>query len=68
MPFVSLRITQGATESQKQEIIREFTATLERVLDKPPEWTHIVIEEVDPVNWGHAGFSVKQHEQSKKGS
>ena len=61
MPFISLRITQGATERQTQEIIHEFTATLERVLGKNPEWTHIVIEEVDPENWGHAGLSVKQH-------
>ncbi|MDH4870608.1 hypothetical protein E8E91_07215 [Pseudomonas sp. BN515] len=34
---------------------------MERVLGKNPEWTHIVIEEVDPENWGHAGLSVKQH-------
>lgn len=68
MPFISLRITRGATEDQKQEIIREFTATLERVLDKDPEWTHIVIDEVDPANWGHAGLSIRQHELSSEDS
>ncbi|MDH0292848.1 4-oxalocrotonate tautomerase family protein [Pseudomonas sp. GD04087] len=67
MPFVSLRITRGATERQKQDIIREFTQTLERVLHKDPAWTHIVIDEVDPADWGHAGLSVKQHEQCNQG-
>jgi hypothetical protein len=28
---------------------------LERVLHKPPEWTHIAIEEVDTDNWGFGG-------------
>lgn len=63
MPFISLRITKGATTEQKEEIIREFTATLERVLDKNPEWTHIVIDEVEHENWGHAGLSVKRQLQ-----
>jgi 4-oxalocrotonate tautomerase len=31
------------------------TETLERVLHKPPEWTHIAIEEVDTDNWGFGG-------------
>lgn len=56
MPFVSLRITRGATERQKQDIIREFTQTLERVLHKDPAWTHIVIDEVDPADWGTPAF------------
>lgn len=56
MPFVSIRITkEGNTVEQKAQIIKEVTETLERVLHKPPEWTHIAIEEVDSDNWGFGG-------------
>jgi 4-oxalocrotonate tautomerase len=56
MPFVSIRITrEGNTAEQKAQVIREVTETLERVLHKPPQRTHIVIEEVDTDNWGFAG-------------
>ena len=56
MPFVSVRITRdGVTREQKAQVIAEITETLERVLGKKPELTHIVIEEIDTDNWGHAG-------------
>ncbi len=56
MPFVSIRITrEGTTAEQKAQVIKEVTETLERVLHKPPEWTHIAIEEVDTDNWGFGG-------------
>lgn len=58
MPFISVRITQGASDAQKAQIIREFTETLQRVLYKDPQHTHIVIEEIAPQNWGHAGETV----------
>jgi 4-oxalocrotonate tautomerase len=56
MPFVSIRITrEGTTPEQKAQVIKEVTETLERVLHKPPQWTHVVIEEVDTENWGFGG-------------
>lgn len=56
MPYVNVRITKdGVTEEQKSELVRDITATLVRVLSKQPEHTHVVIDEVDPVNWGYAG-------------
>jgi len=58
MPFVSIRITrEGNTAEQKAQVIKEVTETLSRVLHKPPEWTHIAIEEVDTDNWGFGGRS-----------
>ena len=58
MPFVSIRITrEGTTAEQKAQVIREVTHTLSRVLNKPPEWTHIAIEEVDTDNWGFGGYT-----------
>ena len=47
MPFINLKITRdGVTREQKTQVIAEFTETLERVLKKPPEWTHVVSEAI----------------------
>jgi 4-oxalocrotonate tautomerase len=57
MPFIHLLITKGnVTRSQKQQLVKDFTDSLVRVLGKKPEHTHIVIEEVDTDNWGFAGM------------
>lgn len=55
MPYVNLQITKGATRAQKAEIVKAFTDTLVRVLGKNPENTHIVIQEIEREDWGHAG-------------
>lgn len=56
MPVVTVRITRdGTTADQKREIVADITATLVRVLGKKPEHTHVIIEEIDPENWGFAG-------------
>lgn len=57
MPFVNVKITRdGVTAEQKAQIVAEITDTLQRVLGKRPEHTHIVIDEVEPENWGYAGM------------
>ena len=62
MPFVSVRITRdGVTTEQKAQVIAEITETLKRVLNKRPDLTHIVIEEVDTDNWGYAGITTTQY-------
>ena len=62
MPFVSVRITRdGVTSEQKAQVIAEITETLQRVLNKDPHLTHIVIEEVDTDNWGYAGITTTQY-------
>jgi 4-oxalocrotonate tautomerase len=56
MPYVNVRITKdGVTAQQKAQIVAEMTQTLQRVLGKQPEHTHIIIDEVEPENWGFAG-------------
>ena len=66
MPFVSIRITrEGVSAGQKAQVIREVTDTLERVLRKPPEWTHVVIEEVDTDNWGWGGLPVLDYRKAR---
>lgn len=58
MPYVRIEITDGATYEQKLQIYKETTEMLGRILNKKPEYTFVVIEEVDNKNWGHMGTSV----------
>lgn len=55
MPYVNVRILAGATRAQKARLVADITASLVDVLGKRPEHTHVVIDEVDPANWGFAG-------------
>jgi 4-oxalocrotonate tautomerase len=55
MPIVDLKVLGTLTREQKAEISREFTETLQRVAGKPPEFTYVVITEVDRENWAHKG-------------
>ncbi|MFA5834903.1 MAG: 4-oxalocrotonate tautomerase family protein [Bacteroidota bacterium] len=56
MPYVNVKITKdGVTVSQKAQVVKEITETLQRVLGKKPEHIHIVIDEVETDNWGFAG-------------
>lgn len=56
MPYINLQITKGATREQKQRIVEEFTNMLVSVLNKKPEHTHIVIQEIDEDDWGFDGM------------
>ena len=58
MPYINLQITKGASRQQKAQIVKEFTETLVKVLGKNPQNTHIVIQEIEREDWGHAGTLV----------
>ena len=61
MPFVNIKVTGGAeapTAVQKQELIKGATELLQRVLNKNPATTVVIIEEVSTDNWGIGGESV----------
>ena len=60
MPYVRVEITDGATVEQKKAIYAGITDLLVKVLNKKPEYTFIVIDEVDGDNWGHKGTSVAE--------
>ena len=65
MPYVNVRITRdGVTAEQKAQIVREITDTLGRVLGKRPEHTHIIIDEIDPENWGYAGLLTTEYRKA----
>ena len=56
MPYVNVQITKGASRAQKSELVKDITRSLERVLGKKPEHTHIVIQEIQDEDWGFAGM------------
>lgn len=59
MPYVNIQITrEGATTTQKAELIRRTTAMLEEVLNKDPATTFVVIQEIDTDDWGVGGETV----------
>jgi 4-oxalocrotonate tautomerase len=66
MPYVNIKITkEGATAEQKGELIAGVTELLEKVLNKNPATTVVVIDEVETDNWGIAGEQVTH--RRKKG-
>lgn len=67
MPYVSVRITKdGVTVEQKRQVVEEITQTLVGVLGKRPEHIHIVIDEVEPENWGYAGMLTSEYRRSQE--
>ncbi len=59
MPYVNIKITnEGATAGQKAELIAGVTSLLQRVLNKNPQTTVVVIDEVLTDNWGIGGETV----------
>jgi len=69
MPYVNIQITRGATREQKAELVRDVTDSLVRVLDKKPEYIHIVIQEIRDEDWGFDGMLTddwKKAQRSKR--
>jgi 4-oxalocrotonate tautomerase len=66
MPYVNVRIAGGATPEQKDEVIKGITDVLVQVLDKDPETTFVVIDEVATENWGHRSTSVATARKARK--
>lgn len=65
MPYVNIRITrEGATAEQKAQLIRGATQLLADVLGKDPRSTVVVIDEIDPDNWGFAGETTTERRKA----
>ena len=61
MPFINIQITrEGVTAEQKAALISGATDLLVKVLNKDPQTTFVIIDEVDTDNWGVAGETITQ--------
>jgi len=65
MPYVNLRLTPAITTEQSKQLVAEITDVLVRVLDKNPEQTHIVIDEIDEDRWGFGGMLTSEFRTRK---
>jgi 4-oxalocrotonate tautomerase len=64
MPYVNIQVTrENVSAQQKAELIAGVTYLLQRVLDKDPALTHVVIDEIDLDNWGVGGLPALQYRQ-----
>ena len=53
MPYINIKVTdEGVTSEQKQALIKGATNLLVDVLNKNPQTTFVVIDEVNTDNWG----------------
>ena len=63
MPYINIKVTdEGVTKEQKQKLIVGVTQLVVDILNKNPETTHVVIDEVPQDNWGVRG---KQYSELK---
>lgn len=61
MPYVNIKITnESVTKEQKAELVKGTTDLLQRILNKNPSTTVVVIDEVETDNWGIAGELVTE--------
>ncbi len=69
MPMITVQLTREGTEpgldrmtdAQKAAIHLGMSKVLLDVLGKPLDWTWVVIEEVDPQNWGWGGMPALEY-------
>ncbi|MDK8462740.1 4-oxalocrotonate tautomerase family protein [Marinobacter sp. SS13-12] len=59
MPYVNIKVTDdNVSVEQKRRLIQGTTQLLVDVLNKNPDATHVVIDEVSTDNWGVKGETV----------
>jgi len=59
MPYVKIEVTrEGVTREQKQILIKGVTDLISNVLNKDPQLTHVIIQEINLDDWGYAGDQV----------
>ena len=73
MPYVNIKVTReggpegnGPSPEEKAKLIAGVTDLLQRVLDKKPASTFVVIDEVSLDNWGISGRRVREIRAEKR--
>jgi 4-oxalocrotonate tautomerase len=73
MPYVNIKVTregttpdrQSVTPEQKAALIKGVSELLLKVLNKPLDWTFVVIDEVEREDWGVGGLPVDEWRRQK---
>lgn len=67
MPYVNIRITkENVTSTQKTQLIKGVTTLLQKILNKNPSTTFVIIDEVETDNWGISGEQVTDRRKQEK--
>ena len=67
MPYINIKVTdEEVTKEQKQQLIAGATQLVVEILNKNPETTHVVIDEVNVDNWGVQGKQYSELQKQKK--
>ena len=75
MPIVTVQVTKEDTEAgvdhvtpeQKAAIYKGMSQVLFDVLQKPPEWTWVIFQEVEMEDWGWGGMPVAEYRKKLAG-
>ncbi len=73
MPIVTVQLTREGTSpgadrttpEQKAAIYKGMSEVLRDVLGKPVDWTWVIIQEVDPEDWGWGGLPVMEYRRKR---
>jgi len=72
MPYINIKITKeggpndtGPSVEQKAQLIKGCSELLERVLNKDPATTFVVINEVALEDWGAGGLPVTEYREKQ---
>jgi 4-oxalocrotonate tautomerase len=73
MPYVNIKVTRegtspdraSVTPEQKAALIKGVSELLLKVLNKPLDWTFVVINEVEKEDWGVGGLPVDEWRRQK---
>jgi 4-oxalocrotonate tautomerase len=71
LPLVTIRIARRElpiTTEQKARLIAGVTDVVQDVLDKRRDSVTVIIDEVDPDNWGEGGLPVTALRAARKGA
>lgn len=73
MPYVNIKVTReggpdgaGPTAEEKKALIAGVTELLEKVLNKSPSTTFVVIDEVELEDWGIGGLPVLEYRAAQR--
>lgn len=67
MPYINIQVTdEKVTKQQKQQLIAGATNLVVDILDKKPESTFVVIDEVSLDNWGVRGKQISELRKESK--
>ena len=67
MPYINIRITdEGVSQLQKSALIEGAAKLLQKVLNKNPATTIVVIDEANTDNWGIAWETVSKRRKESK--